>query len=127
MVSRYEFESFHHADMKIAQYMFTYNHIHKHGSVGLRTPVEVWNEYFFRQTSDKQSIAIKPEGLSRFFEEKNSPSKLNRTELNFFSSKTKSNLYNPGGGAKFDYLMANVSINNNICKKSQTFFDFFSS
>ncbi|MDD4426597.1 MAG: integrase core domain-containing protein, partial [Mariniphaga sp.] len=27
LVSRYEFESFHHADMKIAQYIFTYNHI----------------------------------------------------------------------------------------------------
>jgi len=56
-----KFESFHHADMKIARYIFTYNHIRKHGSLGLRTPVAVWNEYFFRQTSDKQSIAVKPE------------------------------------------------------------------
>ncbi len=27
-----KFESFHHADMKIARYIFTYNHIRKHGS-----------------------------------------------------------------------------------------------
>lgn len=126
LVSRYEFESFYHADMKIAQYMFTYNHIRKHCSLGFRTPVEVWNEYFFRQASDKQSIAVKPEGLSRFFDEKKLPSKLDILEQNFFSSKTKFNLYYPEGGAKFDYLMANESINNYICKKSQTVFDFYS-
>lgn len=107
--------------------MFTYNHIRKHGSLGFRTPVEVWNEYFFRQASDKQSIAVKPEGLSRFFDEKKLSSKLDRLEQNFFSSKTKFNFYYPEGGAKFDYLMANEVICNYICKKSQTIFDFYSS
>lgn len=127
LVSRYEFESFHHADMKIAQYIFTYNHIRKHGSLGLRTPVAVWNEYFFRQSSDKQPIAAKPEELSRFFEEKNPPLKLVNQKQNIFSSKTQFNLYNSIGGAKFVYLMANDVIKNYICKNSQTFFEFYSS
>jgi putative transposase len=127
LVSRYEFESFHHADMKIAQYIFIYNHIRKHGSLGLRTPVAVWNEYFFRQSSDKQPIAAKPEELSRFFEEKNPPLELVNQEQNIFSSKTQFNLYNSRGGAKFDYLMANEVIKNYICKNSQTIFDFYSS
>lgn len=45
----------------------------------------------------------------------------------FFLQKTKFNLYNPGGGAKFDYLIVNEWICNYICKKSQTVFDFYSS
>ena len=126
LVSRYEFESFHHADMKIARYIFTYNHIRKHGSLGLRTPVAVWNEYFFRQTSDKQSIAVKPEELSRFFEGKNLPPEFKNRKQRFFPLKTAFNLYNPGGEAKFDYLMANELIKNYINKKSQTVFYFYS-
>ena len=127
LVSRYEFESFHHADMKIAQYMFTYNHIRKHGSLALRTPAEVWNEYFFRQLSDKQPTAAMPEELSRFFEEKNIPAKPNNNQQIIFSSKMHFNLYNSIGGAKFDYLMANEQIKNYFCKNSQTVFNFCSS
>ena len=127
LVSRYEFESFHHADMKIAQYIFTYNHIRKHGSLGLHTPASVWNEYFFSQPIDKQPTAVKPEELSRFFEEKNTPAQLIKPELNIFSLKMQFNLYNSIGGAKFDYLMANKEIKNYFCKNSQTIFNFYSS
>lgn len=127
LVSRYEFESIHHADMKIAQYIFTYNHIRKHGSLALRTPAAVWNEYFYRQSPDKQQTATKPEELSRFFEEKNTPNKLINSEQNIFSSKMHFNLYNSVGGAKFDYLVANEMIKNYICKNSQTIFNFYSS
>ncbi len=70
LTSKYEFESFYHAEMKIAQYIFTYNNIRKHGSLGLRTPQSVWNEYFYSLSSDKHLKAAKPENLSRFFEEK---------------------------------------------------------
>jgi hypothetical protein len=35
LVSRYEFESFYHADMKIARYIFTYIHLHNNGSPGI--------------------------------------------------------------------------------------------
>jgi hypothetical protein len=89
LISYYRFEFFYHADVKIAQYIFTYNHIRKHGSLGLGTSVSVWDEKFFRQTSDKQLIAIKPEELLRFFDEKNLPSKFKKQEQNFFSSKNK--------------------------------------
>ena len=70
LTSRYEFESFFHAEMKITQYIFTYNNIRKHGSLGLKIPQSVWNEYFSSLSSDKQQKAAKPENLSRFFEEK---------------------------------------------------------
>jgi len=46
LTSRYEFDSFFHAEIKIAQYMFTYNNIRKHGAIGLKTPQKAWNEYF---------------------------------------------------------------------------------
>ncbi len=126
LISRYEFESFHHADMKIAQYIFTYNHIRKHGSLSKRTPVSVWNEYFYALASDKQLIAGKPENLARFFEEKFDPNfKIN--QLSNFSSKIHFNLDQFEGGAKFDYLMANEFIKNYICNNSQTNSSFLSS
>ena len=126
LVSRYEFESFYHADMKIAQYIFTYNYIRKHGSLARRTPASVWNAYFYSFVSDKQPIDRKPENLARFFEEK-IDTKFNTSDLSSFSSKIHFNLDIFSGGAKFDYLMANEFINNYICKNSQTVSDFLSS
>ena len=125
LISRYEFESFHHADMKITQYIFTYNNIRKHGSLGHRTPSEVWNEHFNSLSSDKPRIAAKPENLARFFEEKFDANSLNNTSSKF-SSKIHFNLDQFEGGAKFDYLMANEFIKNYICKKSQTDFKILS-
>jgi len=126
LISRYEFESFHHADMKIAQYIFTYNNIRKHGSLGHQTPCSVWNAHFNSLSSDKQQIAAKPENLARFFEEKFDTKFQINPSLNF-SSKIHYNLAKFGGGAKFAYLMANESIKNYICKNSQTDFKVLSS
>lgn len=126
LISRYEFESFHHADMKIAQYIFTYNHIRKHGSLSKRTPASVWNEYFYSFSSDKPQTAFKPGKLARFFEEKFNTTIDKNENLNF-SSKIHFNLDQFQGGAKFDYLMANEFLNQYICKKSQTVFNFLSS
>ena len=86
-----------------------------------------WNEYFSGQTSDKQSIAVNREGLSRFFEGKNLPPEFKNRKQRFFPLKTEFNLYTPGGEAKFDYLMANELIKKYINKKSQTVFYFYSS
>lgn len=122
LVSRYEFESFYHAEMKIAQYIFIYNHIRKHGSLNYRTPVKVWNEYFYSLTSDKQPIAASPENTARFFEEKIDTKNIKNIP-SIFSSKIHLNLDGFSDGANFDYLMANEEINNYICKqKSQTVF-----
>jgi len=64
--------------------------------------------------------------LSRFFEEKIDTA-INQNTLSNFSSKIHFNLDKFGGGAKFDYLMANEFINNYICKNYQTVFNFLSS
>lgn len=125
LISRYEFESFHHADMKITQYIFTYNHIRKHGALGHRTPVTAWNEYFYSLLSDKQQTAAKPENLARFLDEK-IDTKIKIINPSNFSSKMHFNLDQFGGGAKFDYLMANEFLNEYICKNSQTVFKFLS-
>ena len=126
LISRYEFDSFYHADMKIAQYIFTYNHIRKHGSLKRRTPASVWNEYFNSLSSDKPPIAVSTENTARFFEEKIDTNKLNMIPSNF-SSKMHFNLDGFSGGANFDYLRASESINNYFCKNSQTIFNFLSS
>jgi putative transposase len=119
LISRYEFESFHHADMKITQYIFTYNNIRKHGSLGHRTPCAVWNEHYNSLSSDKPRIAAKPENSARFFDEIFDAKYQIKTSSNF-SSKIHFNLDQFEGGAKFAYLMANENIKNYICKNSQT-------
>jgi transposase InsO family protein len=121
LTSKYEFESLYHAEMKITQYIFTYNNIRKHGSLGHRTPQSVWNEYIYSLLSDKQQSAAKPENLSRFFEEKTVQS-LNIQTTPTFSSKMHFNLDKFGGGAKFDYLMANENIRNFIMFKQSNCF-----
>jgi transposase InsO family protein len=121
LISRYELESFYHAEMKIAQYIFTYNHIRKHGSLKQRTPASVWNEYFNSFSTDKQPIALSQENTARFFEEKIDTNNTNDISSNF-SSKMHFNLDGFSGGANFDYLMANETINNYICKKQSNYF-----
>ena len=111
LTSRYEFDSFFHAEMKIAQYMFTYNNIRKHGAIGLKTPQQAWNEYFCSFPTDRQPAAVEPEGLSRLAD---------------FSSATKFNLDKHGGSAIFDYLLANENIRNLIIKNSQTVSQIYS-
>lgn len=113
LTSRYEFDSFYHAEMKIAQYMFTYNNIRKHRALGLRTPQQVWNEYFVSLSTDRQQTAVEPEGLSRLADTKNKI--INQSAIYY-------NLDKAGGSATFDYLLANENIRNYICKNSQTVF-----
>jgi putative transposase len=113
LTSRYEFDSFYHAEMKIAQYMFTYNNIRKHRAIGLRTPQMAWNEYFGSLSTDRQPTAVETEGLSRLADSKNKI--INQSAMHF-------NLYKHGGSAIFDYLLANENIRNYICKNSQTVF-----
>jgi len=117
LVSRYEFESFYHAQMKIEQYIFTYNHFRKHGSLNYQTPQARWNEYFNSLPSDKHPIAAKSENLSRFFEEKIDYSSVKNS---IFSSKIHLNLDKFGDEANFAFLMANENIFNYICKNYQT-------
>ncbi len=122
LIDRYEFDSFHHADMKIAQYIFTYNHMRKHGSLNKRTPQSVWKEYYCSLSSGKPPFALETEKLSRFLEDK-----INlQNHETILSSKIHFNLDNFGGGAKFAYLMASNQIKNYICKNSQTVFNFYS-
>ena len=66
LTSRYEFDSFFHAEMKIAQYKFTYNNIRKHGAIGLKTPQQAWNEYFCSFPTDRQPSALEAEGSAIF-------------------------------------------------------------
>lgn len=111
LTARYEFDSFFHAEMKIAQYRFTCNNIRKHGAIGLKTPQQAWNEYFGAFPTDRQPSAVEPEGLSRLADPK---------------SATTFDLNKSGGSASFGYLLANENIRNYICKNSQTVSQFYS-
>ena len=114
LTSRYEFDSTFHAEMKIAQYMFTYNNIRKHGSIGLRTPQQAWNEYFSSPSTDNHRLALEPEGLSRLADLNNKKS-IPKSAMHF-------NLDKSIGSAIFGYLLASESIRNFISKNSQTVF-----
>lgn len=118
LTSRYEFDSTFHAEMKIAQYMFTYNNIRKHGSIGLRTPQQAWNEYFSSSSTDNHREAIEPAGLSRLADLNNKNS-IQKSAMHFNLDKSR-------GSAIFGYLLASESIRNFINKNSQTVFQNFS-
>jgi putative transposase len=115
LTSRYEFDSTFHAEMKIAQYMFTYNNIRKHGSIGLKTPQQAWNEYFSSSSADNHRVALEPEGLSRLADLKNKNS-IQKSAMHFNLDKSR-------GSAIFGYLLASESIRNFINKNSQTVFE----
>lgn len=114
LTSRYQFDSSFHAEMKIAQYMFTYNNIRKHGSIGLRTPQEAWNEYICSSPTDSHLSATEPKGLSRLADLNN--------KFSIQKSAKHFNLDKSRGSAIFGYLLASESIRNFINKKSQTVF-----
>jgi hypothetical protein len=115
LTSRYEFDSSFHAEMKIAQYMFTYNNIRKHGSIGLKTPQKAWNEYFSSSPTDSHRVALEPEGLSRLADLNNKNS-IPKSAMHFNLDKSR-------GSAIFGYLLASESIRNFISKNSQTVFE----
>jgi transposase InsO family protein len=118
LTSRYEFDSSFHAEMKIAQYMFTYNNIRKHGSIGLKTPQEAWNEYFCSLSTDSHPVALEPAGLSRLADLNNKNS-IQKSAMHFNLDKSR-------GSAIFGYLLASESIRNFFSKNSQTVFRNFS-
>jgi len=115
LTSRYEFDSSFHAEMKIAQYMFTYNNMRKHGSIGLKTPQKAWNEYFSSSSTDSHRVALEPEGLSRLADLNNKNS-IPKSAMHFNLDKSR-------GSAIFGYLLASESIRNFISKNSQTVFE----
>jgi transposase InsO family protein len=112
LTSRYEFDSTFHAEMKIAQYMFTYNNIRKHGSIGLKTPHQAWNEYFSSPPTDSHRTAPEPVDLSRLADSKNKNS-IPKSAMHF-------NLEKSIGSAIFGYLLASESIRNFISKNLST-------
>ena len=98
VIDRYEFDSFYHAQLKLNQFMITYNSIRRHGSLNFKTPDEVWNEHIKSLPSDRQPSAKGTELLSRSAD----------TLLNNQSHQPlRNNLDNSGVPAIFDYQLAN--------------------
>ena len=56
VINRYVFESFYEAKVTIAAYMDFYNNRRLHGSLGRKTPMQVWNEYFNSSSIDKHNL-----------------------------------------------------------------------
>ena len=46
VIDRFEFDSIYHAQMIINRYYTWYNEKRRHGSLGGKSPQQVWNEYF---------------------------------------------------------------------------------
>jgi len=65
VVRRFELASFYEAKLTIGAYMNFYNNKRRHGSLGRRAPVEIWNEYYRSLPSDKQQAAQVLEEKSR--------------------------------------------------------------
>jgi len=65
VVRRFEFSSYYDAKITIMAYMDFYNIRRRHGSLGRKTPMQKWNEYYVSFSSDKQPEAQVSEGLSR--------------------------------------------------------------
>ena len=100
--------------MKIAQYMFTYNNIRKHGSIGLRTPQQAWNEYFSSSSTDNHAFALEPVGLSGLADLNNKNS-IQKSAMHFNLDKSR-------GSAIFGYLLASESIRILLTKTVKPFF-----
>lgn len=116
--SRYELETFGMAEIKIEQYMHTYNHIRKHGKIGYITPVQKLKQFYNEQTTsftdDKPPIEAKPFQSTRFFEkeffEKNEMT-IEKNKKLFF--KNSYNLVDSNGGLIFAYHNVNDEPINN--------------
>lgn len=72
LVSRYEFDSFGHAEIKMAQWMHFYNHVRRHGKIKHQTPAQKLANYYkecaLPLDFDRPQIAAKPFDKARFFE-----------------------------------------------------------
>lgn len=101
--SRYEFDSFGHAEMKMAQWMHSYNHVRKHGKIKYVTPIQKLNKYYQKHSSplhfDRPQIAAKPFDKARFFEKEFLP--LTTKEMKNCFTKIPYNLDYQNGEANF--------------------------
>jgi hypothetical protein len=87
LVSRYEFDSFGHAEIKMAQWMHFYNHVRRHGKIKHQTPAQKLANYYkecaLPLDFDRPQIAAKPFDKARFFEKEFLPLS-NRKNKNCF-------------------------------------------
>lgn len=65
VVRRFELASFYEAKLTISAYMNFYNNKRRHGSLGRKSPIEKWNEFFWSSSSDKPQTAQVLEEMSR--------------------------------------------------------------
>jgi transposase InsO family protein len=62
---RYEFESIYEAGLVLNRWKTFYNEQRIHGTLGKRTPMQVWNEHFSSVEPPRPPLAAKPEEKSR--------------------------------------------------------------
>jgi transposase InsO family protein len=65
VIRRFEFASFYEAKLTIAGFMEFYNNRRRHGSLGRKAPMIIWNEYYRSLSSDKPQTAQVSEEMSR--------------------------------------------------------------
>ena len=88
---RYEFESIYEAGLVLNRWKQFYNESRLHGSLGNRTPMQVWNEHYQPVEPPRPPLAAKPEEKSR-------PAILGQVAPAIAASYS---LYFSGGEAKF--------------------------
>ena len=103
LVSRYEFDSFGHAEIKMAQWMHFYNHVRRYCKIKHQTPAQKLDNYYKECTLPlefhRPQIAAKPFDKARFFKKEFSPLS-NRKNKNYFE-RILYNLYYQIGVANF--------------------------
>lgn len=65
VIKRFEFSSYYDTKLTLTGYMHFYNNKRLHGSLGRKTPMQKWNEYFFLLSSDMPQLAQVSENMSR--------------------------------------------------------------
>jgi putative transposase len=65
VIKRFDFESYYDGKNTLSAYINHYNYYRKHGSLGRKTPMYKWNEYYRSLSSDRQQTAQVSEDLSR--------------------------------------------------------------
>jgi transposase InsO family protein len=65
VIRRFEFASYYDAKLTIAAFMDFYNNRRRHGSLGRRAPIRVWNEYYQSLSADEPPTAQGSEDMSR--------------------------------------------------------------
>ena len=65
VIRRFDFEGFYEAKLTFAAYMDFYNNKRQHGSLGRKSPMYVWNEYYGALSTDKPLSAQVSEEMSR--------------------------------------------------------------